>query len=283
MHRVIVIGSVNCDRVWYLDAPLQPGGRIRFSARAVRLGGGGFLTGRALIDLGASVSLVSCLRDDALGRAMFGALQTAGFDTRKVMIADGASMPLEILIEPNGERTILTLADKPKPPLDISETVVGDAAYVNAPLIGDALSTALHALPLVVSQLPLRTATPCPADYVITSRADAGPDLAAIWQRAGEIAGLRLRRLIVTDGPRAIRLYDGHTAIDVASAPSVATADTTGAGDRFGAALLKALLDGADVTAAVATASRQTATWLNEQRRDIALPDVDFHRGGPRS
>ena len=29
-----------------------------------------FLTGRALIDLGASVSLVSCLRDDALGRAI---------------------------------------------------------------------------------------------------------------------------------------------------------------------------------------------------------------------
>ncbi len=61
-----------------------------------------------------------------------------------------------------------------------------------------------------------------------------------------EIAGDRLRWVGTTDGAMGARAYDGARMLS-AGAVKATVRDTTGAGDCFGAGLLDALTDGADM------------------------------------
>jgi sugar/nucleoside kinase (ribokinase family) len=265
MHRVIVIGSVNHDRIWQLDGPLIPGKRLRFLTRTVLLGGGGFHTGCQLLDLGAEVALVTSLMQDEQGLSAWKALDHKGFDTRHVAMLPGETVPLEILLEPNGERTILAPGGRSRPAFSADGALAGDAAYINAFLLDETLVSKLNDIPLVVSQLPLRAATPRPADYIVTSRTDAPDDLETVWPRASRIAGPRLKMLVLTDGPHPITLYDGLRPIHVDPAPAVQGVSTIGAGDRFSGAFLFALLGGLAAPSAAAEASRLTADWLRQR------------------
>jgi sugar/nucleoside kinase (ribokinase family) len=265
VHRVLVIGSVNYDRIWRLDAPLAPGGRQRVCDKTLVLGGGGFHTGRALHDLGARVVLVSRLKRDVLGLSALKALNEIGFETQHVELLEGETEPLDILLDPNGERTILKPIRAGHEPLRLPGASATAAAYLNALNLDDGLLQELARIPLVISQLPLWPATARPADYVVSSRADAGPDIAATWTRARTLAGGRLKALVITDGPRPVTVYDGAMFFTVDTIPIDGLRSSIGAGDRFCGALLLALLDGAPIAEAVAIASSNTADWLGRQ------------------
>lgn len=264
MPRVIVIGSVNHDRIWQLDAPLVPGGRIQFSSRATRLGGGAFYTGLQLLELGADVAIVSRLMQDEQGQTALRSLSTAGFHTEYIMMAPGETAPLEIFLEPSGERTILAPTGRSHP-LTVAGKLSSAGVYINALALDESLVEQIGAQPLVLTQFPLRPATPRPADYVISSRDDVPDDLTLAWQRAGQIAGSRLKMLVLTDGTRPITLFDGSHAVEVEPAAKVDTTDTIGAGDRFAGSFLFALLQGQAPAAAAREASRITAEWLRRR------------------
>ncbi|NLR97642.1 carbohydrate kinase [Rhizobium sp. P38BS-XIX] len=264
MPRIIVIGSVNHDRIWQLDAPLVPGGRIQFSSRTTRLGGGAFYTGQQLLQLGADVAIVSRLMRDDQGRAALQSLTTDGFDVEHIAMLPGETAPLEIFLEPNGERTIIAPAGRTQP-LTATGKLSGAGVYINALALDQSLVDQIDAQPLVVTQFPLRPATPRPSDYVISSRNDVPDDLAHAWQRAGQIGGSRLKMLVLTDGTRPITLFDGSQTVEVAPADRVNTTNTIGAGDRFAGSFLFALLEGKTPAAAAQDASRITAEWLRRR------------------
>jgi sugar/nucleoside kinase (ribokinase family) len=262
MHRVIVIGGVNHDRIWQLSDPLVRGGRMHVDSQEIHLGGGGFFTGNQLLELGCEVAIVTWLRSDAHGVSALQTLEDMGFDTSEVAMEPGQTSPLEILLEPNGERTILSLPNHARPPFRTETALVGDAVYLNALSLDAELVRRLDTVPIVVTQLPLRPATPRPAEYVISSRDDAAGDIEAVWDRASAIAGSRLKMLILTDGPNPITLLDGRNAMQVAPPERVEIKSAIGAGDRFSGAFLFALLEGKTEIAAAEFASRQTADWL---------------------
>ncbi len=264
MPRIIVIGSVNHDRIWQLDAPLTPGGRIQFSSRTTQLGGGAFYTGQQLLDLGADVAIVSRLMQDAQGQAALQSLIADGFDTGHIIMVPGETAPLEIFLEPDGERTIIAPAGRSQP-LTAAGSLSGTGVYINALLLDENLVEQIKALPLVLTQFPLRPATPRPSDYVISSRGDVPDDLARAWQRALQIAGSRLKMLVLTDGMRPITLFDGTQTVEVAPADRVDTTNTIGAGDRFAGSFLFELLEGKTPAAAAQDASRTTAEWLRRR------------------
>ncbi|NTJ67951.1 carbohydrate kinase [Agrobacterium rhizogenes] len=264
MPRIIVIGSVNHDRIWQLDAPLVPGGRIQFSSRTTRLGGGAFYTGRQLLELGADVAIVSRLMRDDHGQAALQSLTADGFDVEHITMAPGETTPLEIFLEPNGERTIIAPAGRSQP-LTATGKLSGAGVYINALALEESLVEQIGAQPLVLTQFPLRPATLRPADYVISSRDDVPDDLALAWQRAGQIAGSRLKMLVLTDGTRPITLFDGSQTVEVAPADRIDTTNTIGAGDRFAGSFLFALLEGKAPAAAAQDASRITADWLRRR------------------
>lgn len=265
MHRVIVIGSVNHDRIWQLDGPLVSGGRLGFSSRQVHLGGGGFYTGCQLLELGAQVSIVSRLMRDEQGLAALKTIGDMGFDTTHVTTPPGETALAEILLEPDGQRTIIGAWSGPRIPFSANGPLAGAAAYINALQLDESLVAQLETIPLVISQLPIRPATPRPADYVISSRDDASGGIEAVWERAHNTAGPRLKMLVLTNGPEPVTLFDGRESVRVDTAPAVQVRNTIGAGDRFSGAFLFALLNGETASSAASRASHQTADWLRSR------------------
>ncbi len=208
----------------------------------------------------------SNLTDDDHGRAALTTLQASGMDTGYVTMWAGETQFTEILLEPNGERTILNTDSQLRPPFVAPEPVTGDAAYLNALVLDDGIVASLKAIPLVMSQFPLRNASPRPADIVIGSRADfPGEDTHRIWERAAAIAGPRLRTLLLTEGTRPISLYDGKVLSHVTPLKQVSVADTIGAGDCFTGIFLHGLLQGLSLEASAEQACQQTAEWLGER------------------
>src|ERR1700749_4967553 len=113
MPTLLVIGALALDRPIRLDGPLRAGGRLR--ARSLdgalegRLGGGGANAGCALLAAGHAVLVGSVLADDRDGRQARALAQAAGLDLQLVRSRPGASTQTLVLIEPNGERTIIGL------------------------------------------------------------------------------------------------------------------------------------------------------------------------------
>ncbi|RCW21058.1 sugar/nucleoside kinase (ribokinase family) [Ciceribacter lividus] len=273
---IVVVGNVNHDHIWRITEPLRPGGRISFSDRSLRLGGGGYYTGRRLIEFGHRVTLVASLARDAHGLDALRELAALGFVTDHVTLTEGRTEFAEILLDPAGERTILGSVHKAARTVELSEPLPGDAFYVNGTQLPDTLITALRQAPLVVSQFPLRSVTPRPADVMVGSIADfPGERLDAIWERARGIAGERLNNLLLTDGPNSITIHDGRQTTEVRLTDAVTTADTIGAGDSFSGALLHYLLLGHTIGQAASEAGRATADWL--RRRDaerVKMPEM---------
>ncbi|WP_157982089.1 PfkB family carbohydrate kinase [Oceanicella sp. SM1341] len=272
-REILVIGSVNHDRVWQLAAPLVPGARLDWCSRRMTLGGGGLNTGMRLLSLGRPVALVTQVAEDRRGTATRAFLARAGFGMDGVATVPGPARITEILLGADGERTIL-FPPGARPPLE-ARPGPACAAYVNARRLGPGLRAALGRVALVMTQLPPGAADARPADIAITSRADfpgsAPRDLLA---QARRLCGPRLRLLVLTDGARPVTLLgSGPEAeeVSVPPGPRVRVANATGAGDSFAAAFLHATLDGAAPAGAAAEACRLTALWL-EDRPPLALP-----------
>jgi sugar/nucleoside kinase (ribokinase family) len=270
-ERVMVIGHVNHDRIWRLTEPLRAGGRIPWSSRDTRLGGGGYFTAKRLRDLGHDVAILSNLMTDDHGDRAMADLDALGFDTALITRVPGNTDFADILLDPAGERTILSNERRLSREFSLDAALSDTVFYVNAPLLPETIITSLAQARLVVSQFPLRNAAPRPADIMIGSKADLPDlDITDAWALASELAVGRLRHLVMTDGPEAISIYDGTREITVAIAVRVSVRDTIGAGDSFSGGLIHALLSGADIVEAARIAADLTAQWLVGREQQTA-------------
>ncbi|MDQ0347129.1 carbohydrate kinase family protein [Ancylobacter vacuolatus] len=251
MGHVLVVGSVNVDRIWRLTAPLRSGERLTREEVTLRPGGGGFNTGAALLALGHRVTLAATLSTDAAGAACRARLEAMGFDLRHLRTTDAPTVPLDILVDTNGERTIIAPATTEARRLTALPAIEADIAYVNVRRATPGVLEALAARTRVVAQLPLERTERRPAQVLIASAADhalfAGADAFA---HAREIGGEGLAALVLTQGAGPVQLCEAQGRTGVAVPPLDAPADTTGAGDAFAAGFIDGWL--ADVPAQAA-------------------------------
>ena len=255
MARILLIGNLNCDRVWRLDRPMQPGDRIVYRMEGDRLGGAGAITGGALAYAGHDVRIAAALGDDATGDWVIAQAHDLSLDTAEIERQEGPTAPVHVMVDPAGERTILTSADRfvYRPPPDLAARPV-DALYVNCH--GDAVEPFLEAataqVGLVIAQIPRRVGERRPAHVLIASQHDlAAWSIALSLEAARVIAGPALRWLVVTrgaDGAEAMSADERHSA----AAPPADVVDATGAGDVFAAGLIDGLVRGGTMPDALA-------------------------------
>lgn len=269
MTRILVIAHLNHDRIWQLDGSLISGSRISWTGRETKPGGGGYFTGSRFLELGHDVALVSSLGNDAAGSEAGEYFSRLGFDMQYVVRRDTPTAITEILLEPSGERTILTEQGSPMRLFTIHQEATADAAYINCFNPDATILRTLDAIPFVASQFPLSEASVArPADLVIGSRGDF-PDVndAELWDRASGICGVRLKHLVMTDGARPITIHDGTEIRTVSPMKRTSVRGTIGAGDHFSASLISAMMRGMPVEDAAAMASKETADWLELRGR----------------
>ncbi|KIM00761.1 Carbohydrate kinase PfkB family [Paramagnetospirillum magnetotacticum MS-1] len=259
MARIVVLGSIARDDVIHLDQRLREGTHLQGSPPATRLGGGGANAAIALSHAGHEVSLVAAVGTDSLADELLAELSRYGVDVGPVTRLSGSSTHSLVLLDPEGERTIvnLTRARETRPPRRLLD-LAADCVYVRShgQDLEKLLRTKSALCPIIAQIQPLHEGR-LPVQVLVGSHGDLDPDILSNPLAAGRaLAGDTLRWVVITHGAEGAEAFSVHGERLRATAPDVDVVDTTGAGDAFAAGLAHALSLGMEMDHALPLAVR---------------------------
>lgn len=219
--------------------------------------GGGAVAAVELARLGANVEFFTALGDDDLGRRAEERLTALGVRVH-VQRRDEPTRRALTLVDPTGERTIVTLGEKLRPagPLPLGafaavDFVSGDPA---------ALASAREAPVLVATTRELAVLRE--ARVRLDALVGSGEDVGERYEDGDLDPAPAV--VVTTFGARGGRVEPGGAAFDAAPVPGP-VADAYGCGDSFTAGLAYALAGGAEFAQALALAARCGAAALTRR------------------
>jgi ribokinase len=258
MTRVGVVGHV--EWVDFLPVPRFPrqGEVIHAEGAAVRAGGGGGVAAPVLADLGAEVDFFCALGDDAAGRDAVAQLEERGVRVH-VAWRDEPTRRAVTLLEPSGERTIVTIGERLEPRgsdrLEWDVLREAQSVYFTAGDAG-ALEWARQARIVVASPRAREVLETSTIDALVFSESD--PDEREWAKRAAAHA----RLLVATEGERGGRWWGESEGRWAATPLPGAPRDSYGCGDSFAAAFTLGLGRGGSVPEAAALGAEAGALAL---------------------
>jgi ribokinase len=260
MTRVGVVGHIE----WVDFVPVErfpdPGEVVHASGSFARAAGGGGVVAGVLAELGAEVDFFCSLGRDAHGQAAAAQLTERGVRVH-VAWRERPTRRAVTLLEPSGERTIVTLGERLEPygsdDLDWRVLRDVDGVYFTAG-DADALTLARAARVLVASpraRRALANGGP-PIDALVFSSRDRDE---GSW---AERSASQARHLLATAGAGGGRWWgesEGRwDAVELPAEPR----DAYGCGDSFAAGLTLGLAEGKSVADAAALGATCGARWL---------------------
>lgn len=245
MTRLAVVGHVEWVDFVAVERMPRAGEVLHAQSAFTRAAGGGGVAAVVLAELGAEVDFFTALGRDHDGEAAAAQLTARGVNLH-VAWRDQPTRRAVTLLEPGGERTIVTIGERLAPAgadaLPWERLANADAVYFTA---GDAAALErARAAPVVVASPRGRAALQGegpPIEAVVFSADDADE---CDW--AQRIAA-RTKLLVATDGPRGGRWWgesEGSWAPAALPGPPV---DSYGCGDSFAAGFTYALAAGRPV------------------------------------
>lgn len=265
MARVSVVGSVNLDQSFTVEALPRPGQTVLACAVSSASGGKGGNQAVAAARAGASVHLVAALGDDDAAAGLRAHLRDNDVALDGMVTVPGPSGAAAIVVDASGENTIV-VAPGANAHLTMTSpqvrAVVGRADVVLIQLeipIETALAAARTARDagavVIVNASPARTGgTGLDALAGIADVVVANEDEAREWRWP-------VPHLVITRGAEGARHVHDGTSVDV-SAPAVEPVDTTGAGDVFAGVLAAEWLSGPERALRRACAAGALATLI---------------------
>lgn len=278
---VLVVGSVNEDRMIAVRRHVRPGETILAEGVQVSGGGKGANQAAAVARAGARVAFVGAVGDDESGRTLRAELTALGIDVAELRTVPGVTTGTAFIqVSEDGENAIIVdaganshvrvelaadtraavvLAQAEIPPAvvaaaaELAGTIGARFAFNAAPAPASLDEVPRGADPLIVNEheaaelLGAAAATGTPAEAALALREAAGA-----------------RSVVVTLGAEGCLVAD-ESGVDAVPAVRVErVVDTTGAGDAFAGALAAALALGAslrDAAAAAAAAGAAAVGW----------------------
>ena len=274
---VVVVGSVNLDIVASVDRLPVAGETVTGADLGRYPGGKGANQALAARRLGANVSLVAAVGDDAEAELALALLRQDGVDlgrcvikkeapTGVALIAVGESGENQIVVAPGANRELGE---------DQVRELAGDAMICQLETPLDTLSAAMSRFDGMIT-VNLAPAADVPASII----RDAGLIVVNETEAAfyGESIAGTDAMVAETFGARGARLSRQGDVLAESVPPAVTAVDTTGAGDTFTAALTVALVEGLEHQAALDFACAAGALAATLQGAQPSLPrraDVD--------
>jgi ribokinase len=245
--RICVVGSVNVDLTFEVEALPRPGQTVLASSLASAPGGKGGNQAVAAARAGASVQLVAALGTDSAAEQLRAHLRANDVGCDGVVSLPGPSGSAAIVVDAAAENTIVVAAGA-------NTHLSVDHADVRAVITDSDLVLMQLEIPIVTAVAAARIARGADAVVVVNaSPVGAQPhDLLALSQLVDVVvvneAEARewhwpVPNLVITRGSRGASYLGADERFDV-PAPAVHPVDTTGAGDVFAGVLAASWLDG---------------------------------------
>lgn len=250
MARVVVVGSINMDMVVATETFPRLGETLFGTRFSTHPGGKGANQAVAAARLGAHVTMIGCVGDDAFGGEMKATLERAGVDTRHVSTGREATGIASITVS-GGDNAIIVVpgANHELSPADIDRA---SAAFAQADVIlaqlETPMATVLHAARRAREHGKPFFLNPAPAvplsDELLALATLLTPnehELATALQTPEAAWAETLARLpgriAMTHGKEGAYFTDETGALVHQPGFSVEAVDSTGAGDTFNGAL----------------------------------------------
>lgn len=251
MNNVLVIGSLNMDLVVETGQFPAPGETVLGQRFSTFPGGKGANQAVAARRLGALVTLIGCVGDDAFGLELINLLDKEGVDTRHIRIAKQTSTGVAAISVSQSENSIVVVpgANHALTPDDV---FAAEAAFVAADVVlcqleiplatvDAAASLAIcHGKPFLLNPAP---AILLPASLLerVTLLTPNEHELCILLSSAvddwKQQLGKHPQRIIMTKGAEGAWFADAKGQLQHQPAFAVTAVDTTGAGDTFNGAL----------------------------------------------
>ncbi|MGN7780920.1 ribokinase [Mycolicibacterium sp. 22603] len=265
MTRVCVVGSVNMDLVFTVDALPEPGATVLASALAHSPGGKGGNQAVAAARAGAMVSFVGAVGEDAAATDLLTHLGRNGVDTTGVVRLPMPTGTAGILVDARAENMIVVAsganAHLTLDSAQVRELVAGCEVLLVQLEIPPATALAAARLAKEGGATVLLNASPAGADPDLLAGLAELTDVVIVNETEARQWNWPVPTLVTTLGSRGAALRSRSGEIQV-PAPAVEPVDTTGAGDVFAGVLATAWPDGPERALRWACAAGALATTV---------------------
>lgn len=293
MNRLVVLGSVNADHVLRVPHFPRPGETLTGHSYQVVPGGKGANQAVATARLGAPVSFIARIGDDAIGQQMRQGFEQDGIDVSAVELDETLPTGIAIIyVSDEGENSIGISAEAngALSPAMVKrhEAMIADAhtllLQLEVPLesVFEAAKLARsHGTRVVLNPAPAR---PLPAellalvDLITPNQTEAElltgvkvSDEASAALAADRFHQMGISDVMITLGSQGVYCSNARQQ-QLIPGFRVEAVDTTAAGDTFNGALLAAELAGADFNAAVRFAHGAAALSVTKFGAQSSIP-----------
>ncbi len=245
--RVCVVGSVNADLTFTVDALPRPGQTVLASSLSSSPGGKGGNQAVAAARAGAAVQLVAALGDDSAAERLRAHLRANDVGLDGVVSLPGPSGSAAIIVDAAAENTIV-VAPGANAHLSVTsadvQAVIADSDVVLLQLeIPIATAVAAARVGRAAGAVVMVNASPAGAQpHDLLALADLA-DIVVVNETEAHEWHWPVRHLVITRGARGASYLGADERFDV-PAPAVEAIDTTGAGDVFAGVLAAGWLTG---------------------------------------
>ena len=304
--RIVVVGSLNADLTIYCERLPLPGETVHGTGFAVNPGGKSANQAVAASLLGADVSLIGAVGEDANGEMLLSSAAGAGVDVGHVRSVPEATGVAVIAVDGHGENNIIISAGA-NGTLSPADVAAASDAFDGAAVVCLCLEVSLETVEAAAraghdaGATVLLNLSPYAgisrelaelADVLLVNAHEASlflgsgdvPDAGmpgaaaddAGWDRIrGRFADRGLQRVLVTLGADGSVVLDSQAAgpkVTRIAPTAVKAVDTTGAGDAFTGAVAARLAAGDPLAAAAAFASVAAALAATRKGTQAAYP-----------
>ena len=291
--RIVVVGSINFDLVARTPRIPRAGETVSGLGFQTFFGGKGANQAVAAARLGASVSLMGQLGDDAFAQQLRTGLQDSGVDTDAVGEVPGPSGVALISADEEGENSIIVVAGAnghlTPAVLDQHQELIRGAAIVLTQLeipietvLHLAELTTQHVVPLVLDPAPARALPDSllrSVDWLTPNETETSALLETEFVQPAEAATALLERgarnVILKLGARGCYVATGDGRRHHVSGCKVSAVDTTGAGDAFNAAFAVAISRGQDPFSSASWATAVAALSVTRPGAQGSMPSQE--------
>ncbi len=294
MKNVLVVGSINMDQIFRLARFPKPGESLLADDVLTAPGGKGANQAVAAARMGANVSMVGRVGNDAFGQSLRQSLSAAGVDVSRIQIDEAAPTGTALIMLAQGVDNSIVVASGANMRLTVADIEAIDWSDIAVLLVQfeiplevttAAMQRARAAGAIVI--LDPGPARPCPATTLALAdilapnetEAEAPAGVPVIDLASAERVGQLLRQ---TDAQRVIVKLGGQGALVCTAAgcehwPAipVTVVDTTAAGDAFSGALAAQLAAGVSFDEAMRVAMYAGALTVTQLGAQPSLPTLD--------